>query len=559
MTAWLILAAVAVPPLGLAALLGTPLRTVVVRLVPVAPLPALAVALAGSEAVGGTVAPLVSGLRLGLDESAGVLLVQVSVMWMLAGLHLLGGEPFRRRFPLVCLLMTMAGSLGAMVALDRLSFYVFLSVMTVASYGLVETGQGDRRQRRAARVYLSLALAGEFLALAAFLLAATGGAEGPAYVWLLYFGIGAKLGVLPLHVALPLVYRAAPPVGAAVMGGVLLSGTAVGWLRFMPEGGSALAEAAPVFLTIGLATAVLGVLAGLFQRDARAALGYSTVSQMGLFTAFMAVAAAEPGTWAAVVPVLVVFLVHHGFSKGGLLLALDSSGGAAGMARRLVVVVLSLALAAAPATGGAISKLWMEGQLTRLPDPWPHLVEQVLPWSSVATALLMARITWLAVRGGAKRQEDGRPGAVPALVTAAAALALPWWIVTTRHEDPQHLVLSAAHLWSTAWPAGLGVGLFLGAALAARTAGRWPVMPPGDVLTPAGRTWRALNPVARFAAMTDALGAAGRLVRQRTRRLTVALFGRLRYAERDLRDLRVTGAVFAGLVVGLTVLALLAP
>lgn len=557
MNGWLILTAVALPPLLLAALLATPLRRLATRLVPAAALPALAAALLAPEHAGDTVAPLVFSLRLGFDEAAAVLLVQVAVMWVLAGLHLARGRPFGRRFPVLCLLLTMVGSLGTIVALDKVSFYVFLSVMTVASYGLVETGRGRPEERRAARVYLTLALFGEFLALVAFLLAVSGAAAGPAYVWLLYFGIGSKLGVLPLHVALPLVYRAAPLVGAAVMGGVLLTSTAVGWLRFLPEGGEALAAASPVLLTIGLAAAFLGVLLGLFQRDARAALGYSTVSQMGLFTAFTAVAAAEPETWRTVLPVLAAFLVHHGFSKGGLLLAVGPTGAAAGLPGRIVVVVLSLALAAAPATGGAIAKLWIEEEVGRLPGVWHDMAVTVIPYTSAATALLMARIVWLAVRAEPHPAYGAATG-WPAVLAAVAALVVPWQLVLAVHHEPVHLVLAGSHIWATVWPAALGLGLFVLATLAVRATGRrWPLIPAGDILVPLGRAWRAAGPMRAWERANRALSRGRHRVVFRTKRLTVALFRRLRYAERDFRDLRIIGTVFAGLIVGLTAATLL--
>ncbi|WP_404379117.1 proton-conducting transporter membrane subunit [Caenispirillum salinarum] len=553
MSGWTILAAVAAPPLILAVLLVTPLRRLVPALTVVAPAPALVAAIWAPGRASATVEPLVLGLSLGFDDVAGVLLVQVAAMWSLAGLHLVRGRPFGRRFPVLCLLLTMVGSLGTVVALDMVSFYVFLSIMTVASYGLVETGRHDPEERRAARIYLGLALLGEFLALVAFLLMAAG-MDGAEYVWLLYFGLGSKLGVLPLHVALPLVYRAAPPVGAAVMGGVLLTSTAVGWLRFLPDAGAALETAVPALLTAGLAAAFLGALLGLLQREARAALGYSTVSQMGLLTAFTAVAAAEPHTWSAVLPVLALFLVHHGFCKGGLLLAMDRAGAAVGAVRRAVLVVLSLALAAAPATGGAVAKLWIKEEEHRLPGVWHDVAAQLLPFTSVATALLMARIVWLAIHAAPRRSQDGRSGPLPAALAAVGAMVLPWQIVMGVHHEPLHLVFSRSHLWATTWPVLLGLALFLMVAVAERAGRRLPPVPAGDILEPSVRLWRAVEPARAMRAGVAGMARARRIISRRTRRGVVITFQRLRYAERGFRDLRIMGTAFAGLVIMLSLM-----
>lgn len=541
MSGWTILALVIGPAIGLALLLLTPLRRRVAALAGLAALPAVVLGIAGMMTLRepeGQLAPLILSLSIGFDGMSAALLAQLGIVWAVVGVAVWRGRPVSRRFPLACLLLTMAGSLGCVIALDMVSFYVFLSVMTVASFGLVDTGRQDASQRRAGRVYLSLALVGEFLTLAGFMAAWTG-ATGSWYVLLLYFGIGAKLGVLPLHVALPLVYGAAPRAGAAVMGGALLNAAAVGWLRFLPMAGETLAAAAPALLVAGLTAAFLGVVLGLAQTSARPALGYSTVSQMGLFTAFTAVAAAEPASFDVVVPVLLVFLVHHGLSKTGLLLAVGS--GRLGLA---LIVVLSLALAAAPATGGAIAKLWMEEEFSRLPGPWHDLAKQVVPYTSAATALLMARITWLA----AGERAGGPSLAWPAVPAAVAALVLPWAMVLGGHVDAVHLVLAPGHLWKTAWPALLGPAVFGLAWLATARGRRWPSLPPGDVLVPVERAG-LVSALDRLAGRGGGILArrAGRAKGGGVVRLRQVLRG-ARQAEGYARDMRVLGGAFVGLI-----------
>lgn len=557
MSGWLILALVCGPALLAPLLLLIPARRAAAAAIPAAGAVAVLVAVLGAPGQQAPdLQPLILSLTIGLDAVAVPLLAQLGLVWVLVGWVVVAERPYGGRpFPLVCLLLTMGGSLGCAVALDTVSFYVFLSLMTVASFGLVDTGRGDPEERRAGRVYLTLALAGEFLTLAAFMVL-TAGSSGEAPVWLLVFGIGAKLGVLPLHVALPLVYGAAPRPGGAVMGGALVTAAAIGWLRFLPLTADALPGAVPAVLVLGLAGAFLGVLLGLAQRDARQALGYSTVSQMGLFTTFTAVAAADPSHWAAIVPALAAFLVHHGLSKAGLLLAVRRGAATPDGMALGVAVTLSLALAAAPGTGGAIAKLWIEEELTRLPGLWQDVVKTVLPFTSAATALLMARIVWLAARAGKAEPSAGRAAAVPAVVCLVLALAVPWLVVLAHHDAAMMLVLSAKHLWKTSWPVVLGLGLFLAAWALSGRGRTWPAVPPGDMLAALAVAWRRLAPPARGAAAWAMMNAAmtrvaGRLARDVRRTLAVT-----RGLDRRWRDMRVMGGAFVTLVVLFTVVLL---
>jgi formate hydrogenlyase subunit 3/multisubunit Na+/H+ antiporter MnhD subunit len=58
-------------------------------------------------------------------------------------------------------------------------------------------------------------------------------AESPAR-WLLLAGFAVKLGILPLHLWLPLAHPVAPVPASAILSGVIVKAGLIGWLRFVP-------------------------------------------------------------------------------------------------------------------------------------------------------------------------------------------------------------------------------------------------------------------------------------------------------------------------------------
>lgn len=408
--------------------------------------------------------------RIAIDEGNRLILAAVAFLWVVAVFRQ-AAEGWRDGRYRLSFLLTQAGSLGAVVTIDPVGYYAWFSLMTLASYGLVDVGP---RTRWAAGLYLGAALIGEMLLLAGLMMAGVAQAH-PLAAWLVILGLGAKLGIPPFHVALPPAYEAAPPAGAAVLGGMLTAVAATGWLRFLPP--VAAEDLTEPVVAVGLLAAFLGAALGVFQRRGRALLGYSTISQMGLLTvgAGMAMAAG----WPIAGPVLMVFLLHHSLAKSALLLGLDESGTALGRPVWIALALLSLSLAGFPGTGGTLAK----GGLEELADR--PVLAFLLPLTSVATAALMARFLILVRHRGAP---DPTGGAWPTLLCAAAALLLPWLLA-----DQAHL----AKAWSPAkvvahvWPVLLGAAI---AVLQWRFL-RGASLPAGDLAAWAWEAIRAKHPV----------------------------------------------------------------
>ena len=147
-------------------------------------------------------------------------------------------------------LLTLTGSLGVFIAADLASFYLTFGLASLAAWGLV-VHDGTPRAVDAGAIYLALAVLGEICLLLAFALlaAATPGdslairdvvALLPASPWrgltlaLLIAGFGLKIGLVPLHVWLPLAHPAAPMPASAVLSGAIIKAGVIGLIRFLP-------------------------------------------------------------------------------------------------------------------------------------------------------------------------------------------------------------------------------------------------------------------------------------------------------------------------------------
>jgi formate hydrogenlyase subunit 3/multisubunit Na+/H+ antiporter MnhD subunit len=463
-------------------------------LVPLAALPALA--LAAYPGLTSELPWVLLGMRLGVDETGALFLLLAGILWTASGLFAQGylaDDSAQARFQFFFLL-TCAGNLGVIVALDAASFYLFFALMTFAAYGLI-VHDGSEEARRAGRVYLVLAVIGEVLLLAAMLLitAALGNAdlrELPAklallperdlIVGLILVGFGIKMGAVPLHVWLPLAHPCAPTPASAVLSGIIIKAGLVGWLRFLPLGELTLPEWGTLCLAVGMGSAFYAALVGLFQSRPKTVLAYSSISQMGLVTALLGIALAAPGSWPLLLATLLLFSLHHGLAKAALFLGTGVTG-RGGNGSGWGLVLPALALVGAPLTSGILAKLLLKDTSALAPGDWASWLAVLLPLSSLVTGLLMARFLYLAW----PRQHDGRVSIqlwLPWVGLLAAVALLPWWWAEARFPlaftRTLALDLATEKLWTL-----VIVGL-----LAVTTWGSWRAegfhlrLPEGDIL-----------------------------------------------------------------------------
>jgi formate hydrogenlyase subunit 3/multisubunit Na+/H+ antiporter MnhD subunit len=235
-----------------------------------------------------------------LDPLAGFFLFVVNLGGAGASLYGLGygrHEPTPERvlafYPAFLAAMNLV-----LLAADAFGFLFAWELMSVTSWALVVAHHHEPGNRRAGFLYLLMAtLSGLALLLAFGLLAGPAGdygfaamraarpAGGAAALALLLAlaGTGAKAGLMPLHAWLPEAHPAAPSHVSALMSGVMTKVAVYAFIRIVFDllGGPPW-WAAVVVLALGGATAVLGVLQALLQRDLKRLLAYSTVENIGI-------------------------------------------------------------------------------------------------------------------------------------------------------------------------------------------------------------------------------------------------------------------------------------
>ncbi|SEM15434.1 complex I subunit 5 family protein [Halomonas daqiaonensis] len=557
-----------------------------------APLPALLLALGVDE---GTL--VIDWWLLGghwaLDGTRGPLLAFTALLWLLAGGYARGylaGEQARAvagdgaaearlmRFALLWPL-TLSGNLLLLVAEDIASFYMGFAVMTFAAYGLVVHSQA-RDARIGGLAYLVMAVLGEGLILAGLLWGAgsagtttlgglrEGMLDAPGGAWmglLLWLGFGVKAGVIGLHFWLPLAHPVAPTPASAVLSGAMIKAGLVGWLFTLPLGESAAGEAfvwlGRTMLVTGLVAAIGAALYGVCQRHPKAVLAYSSISQMGMITALVAMGLVAPTLWPALSAAVVLFAAHHGLTKGALFLGVGIGEHPPRLPSWLLWTLL--VLPALSLTGALASGLAGKWAFKAVLDDGGH--PAVVTWLSLAavgTTALMARTLWCQWQGERQARKEGlerlvSPMPLAWLATLLAALTLPWWLGGERFRLGWPPL---AELPGLLWPLALGL---LGSVVVWAVARRRPLrlprrLPPGDLWWLLEKGWQRLRALGQgnLARLASAQGTWVAWWLERERDAIRALDGMTR-AEGWLRHH--AAVLMMGVAVGLALLMLFAP
>ncbi|WP_447553680.1 complex I subunit 5 family protein [Vreelandella sp. EE22] len=388
--------------------------------------------------------------------------------------------------------LTFLGNALLIVSQDIASFYLGFALMTFAAYALVLHNQ-DPEARRGASAYMVLAVIGEGLILAGLLWAAgaadtqtlTGVREGihssPLGVWmalLLWLGFGVKAGIVGLHAWLPLAHPVAPAPASAVLSGAMIKAGLLGWISFLPLG----AEATPELVTLGRVMLVAGFAAafgaalyGVGQQHPKAVLAYSSISQMGMLTALVAMGLVNPEVWPLLLPGIMLFAGHHALAKGALFMGSSISEHMPRVSPTLLWIVLALpGLSLTGAFGaGLISKYSVKHALEEMHHAQVILL---LTLAAVGTAALIGACLW---RQWQQRSAGGSDAfQVGAWAFAiVAALGVPWWLPLP--EGSVH-VPSVKSLVELVWPLPAGILLVAAGIWIARAFHVKP-LPAGDV------------------------------------------------------------------------------
>lgn len=190
----------------------------------------------------------------------------------------------------------VAAMLLVLLARNGILFLAAWEAMALASFFLVTHEHHEERVRRAGLVYLVATHAGTALLLVLFLLGGRGqgtldiarftapsGLSGLCFV-LAVIGFGTKAGLAPVHVWLPEAHPVAPSHVSAVMSAAMIKLGIYGLLRFLPLLGPVAPWWGFTLVGLGAASALLGVLHAVAERDLKRLLAFSSVENAGIIT-----------------------------------------------------------------------------------------------------------------------------------------------------------------------------------------------------------------------------------------------------------------------------------
>jgi len=511
----LLLAAVLVPLLLAAGLISRRSRRWVMAAAPLAALPAVVLGFYGEAGMRIDMSWVLLDMHLGLDATGQTFLIFTSLLWLIAGIYARGylaDDPRAHQF-FGWFMLTMAGNFGLVVSLDMASFYLFFAVMSLSAYGMIVHDR-SLKSFSAGRVYIWLVVIGEIALFAGMVLATlargsllfTSGVDdliaNPTLnltIGLLLIGFGIKVGIVPLHVWLPLAHPAAPTPASAVLSGAMIKAGLLGWIRFLPIGDAAFPGWGQICLWVGSVTAIYAAIVGVTQANAKSVLAYSSISQMGVLTLGLGGGLLVPQAWPLIAPAMMIYALHHSLTKGCLFLSVGIAAGTAGNSwwSRFVnagLVIPALAMVGAPLTIGAVAKSGLKYSLTEMPPTWIGIIEYLFPMVAIGTTLLMARFLYLIwPRVSVDRIQNSRWSQFAWVILLGIVISATWMIPRLPAEI-SGVGASGADLleqtlsWSNLWPLLVGCCISLFGWQLSRSINmrRMMLIPAGDLLSVLG-------------------------------------------------------------------------
>ncbi|MBM3613237.1 MAG: hydrogenase 4 subunit B, partial [Alphaproteobacteria bacterium] len=316
---------------------------------------------------------------------------------------------------------------------DAFSFLVGFELMSLASWALVLASHREAESREAAQIYLGMAAFGAACMLLCFGLLA--GAEGDyrfaemraapptglrasAVMLLALAGAGSKAGLFPLHIWLPLAHPAAPSHVSALMSGVMTKVALYALARVLFDlmGADQPGWWGGIVMAVGAASAVMGALRAVLERDGKTLLACSTIENVGLVAIGFGLAllfrGREPGLAALALGGAMLHALNHAIFKSGLFFvtgallvatgsrAIDRMGGLIHRmpATALSALLLGMAMAALPPGNGFASEWLLVQAVIAAPriDQLGFQVEAAVV--AVAMAIAAALAAMVAVR-----------------------------------------------------------------------------------------------------------------------------------------------------------------
>lgn len=427
--AWLVL--------GIAGLLLQNTRIITQYIFPAGALFSVILALAG---LGGLDEPCVAILPLGLPDLPFHLRMDALSSFFLlllggasVGISVFSAGYFRNMAADTLALLSleyhvfMAAMALVFMADDAYLFMVAWESMALSSYFLVTTDHNQPDARRAGFLYLLIAHVGAIAILMCFGVMQGGHGDYTfasmrtthlSMFWasvtflLALFGFGAKAGILPLHAWLPEAHPAAPSPVSAMMSGIMLKTAIYGILRVSFDLlNTQMWWWGVLAMTLGLITALFGIIFAAVQTDMKRLLAYSSIENIGIILVGIGLTLIfhvfhKEAMAALALTATLYHTLNHAFMKGLLFLGTGSVlhstgerrfGKLGGLIHKMPKVALlmlfgTLAIAGLPPLNGFVSE-WLLLQAFLLSPGLPHSYLNMLVPIAAAALVLAAALT----------------------------------------------------------------------------------------------------------------------------------------------------------------------
>ena len=327
----------------------------------------------------------------------------------------------------------MAAMALVFMADDAYLFMVAWESMALSSYFLVTTDHNKSEVRRAGFLYLLIAHVGAIAILMSFGVMQGGHGDYTfdtmrdthlSTFWasvtflLALFGFGAKAGILPMHAWLPEAHPAAPSPVSAMMSGIMLKTAIYGILRVTFDLlDTQLWWWGVLALTLGLITALFGVIFAAVQVDMKRLLAYSSIENIGFILAGIGLTLIfhtfhKDALVALALTATLYHALNHSFMKSLLFLGTGSVlhatgerdlGKLGGLIQKmpklaLLMLVGTLAIAGLPPLNGFVSEwLLLQAFLLSPGLPYPYL-NMLVPIAAAALVLAAALAGYVMVK-----------------------------------------------------------------------------------------------------------------------------------------------------------------
>lgn len=289
----------------------------------------------------------------------------------------------------MCTFLFVSGMVGVTFSANAIGFILFWELMSLAAAALIASEHKQKKNRRAALIYLGTSRIASALIAAGFLCMHSLMHSWEFQAWdfsspvtaisaaLILMGLCIKSGMWPFHLWLPYAYQSAPAPISALMSGYMSKLAMLTLVRLLVIGHLQNDFLIGALFALSLSTGLWGIIFALVQTDLRRVIAYSSIENMGLILLCISTSllAARQGITIVSTIALIAALLHcfnHGMFKALLFLsagAIEKCARSAklnnlgGLARRMPVTTLcffiaSFAAASLPPLNGFFGK-WL--------------------------------------------------------------------------------------------------------------------------------------------------------------------------------------------------------